>query len=739
MSVETSADAGQLNPIRYEMFRHRMYNTLEEGRIAIQQVSGSPVVVEGGECMSSFYRPDGTVILTASGVLLHTTGCQEAIRKIIEWYSENPGIHEGDQFFFNDPYYAGLHVFDMIVVKPIFWNGEHVAWTGCMLHTSDAGGVLRGDTREIFHEGIRVQGLKIVEGNRLREDVFRSLTEQCRDPAYVGLDINARIAANNVCERELLTMFEQYGADFALTAMERIVEDTEKECRARLRSLPDGVWRSRFYNDTYDRAGWPKAFKAVCVMRKEGEELSFDFTGSSPQNEDAWNATKPSAWSGLFQTLSGFLFYDVSWNGGMFATVTLEVPEGTFLNCRFPAAVNMAPQACGLLATAAHECISKMLFQAGHREDVNAPWVGRCFPDRPRWGGQNQHGRVVPQMIYDPFACGTAAGPGRDGVHTGGHPMNPESKISDVEVIEQNYPFLTLCHNQLTDSGGWGEYSGGMGFERLLLVYKAANLTDMYGLPLGIPTAKGMFGGYPGSVLDWTITRGESVAQRLRAGDYPTTHSELAKWGEVLEQHKPWSRVPLEEYDIELERGAANGAGGYGDPLKRQPAKVAQDLRDEVISEVVADRVFGVALSDGAVDEEATERRRAELREQRREQSELLGKADGLPDGAGLLPGLRFHEYLELRSDSDGHEYIVCRECDTALCQRNENYKKFTRRRVPDHSDLPVRSVTAGDRNAVLLQEYMCPSCLTMLEVDLWCPELDSDEPLWDIELGMHG
>jgi N-methylhydantoinase B len=734
--VLTQGATDRLNPIRYEMFRHRMYNTLEEGRIAVQQVSGSPVVVEGGECMSSFYRVDGKVILTAAGLLLHTTGCEDAIRKIVEWYTDDPGIHEGDQIFFNDPYYAGTHVFDMIVVKPIFWEGEHVAWTGCMLHTADAGGVLRGSTREIFHEGIRIQGLKIVENDRMREDVFRVLTEQCRDPAYVGLDIKARIAANNVCERELLALFEEYGHDFALAAMEKVVEDTEKECRARLAELPDGVWRSRFYNDTYKLDGYPKPFKAVCEMTKQGDTLAFDFSGSSPQNEDAWNATTAASWSGLFQTLSGFLFWDASWNGGMIEPITLTIPEGTFLNCRFPAACNMASQACGLLATAAHECVSKMLFAGGHLEDVNAPWMGRMFPDRPRWGGRNQHGRVVPSMIYDAFASGTGAGPGRDGVHTGAHPQNPESKISDTEVIELNYPFITLGHNQLRDSGGWGAHSGGMGFERLLMVRGTEDLTDMYGLPLGMPTAKGIFGGYPGSLLDWTVLRGRGVAERLAQGDYPSTHTELTGWGTYEDQHRPWDRIALHEYDIELERGASSGAGGYGDPLRRDPRQVAADVAEDAISAQVAEEVYGVALDDeGRVDEEGTASLREGIRKRRMHESERLDTAPGLPAGVSLEPGMRIHEYLELRMDGDQGEYIVCRECDTTLCSREENYKRFACRRVPDYSHLPLRSITAGDEPAVRLQEYMCPGCHTMLEVDLWCPELDSEEPLWDIDL----
>ena len=124
-----------VDPIRYEMFVHRLMNIAEEGRIALQKVCASPIVVQGGECMASFYEADGTTILSASGHLRFSAGCEEAVKKVIEYYSENPGIFDGDQFFMNDPYIASTHVYDEMVVKPIFAEGELIAWTASMTHT----------------------------------------------------------------------------------------------------------------------------------------------------------------------------------------------------------------------------------------------------------------------------------------------------------------------------------------------------------------------------------------------------------------------------------------------------------------------------------------------------------------------------------------------------------------------------------------------------------------------------
>jgi len=140
----------EIDPVKYEVFVRRLSSVLEEGRSAIALISGSPAIVEGGEFMTSLYDGNGKGILTAAGTLFHVMGSADAIRHAIKEYEENPGINEGDQFFYNDPYIAGTHVMDQIVVKPVFYNGNRVAWVGTMTHTSDVGGILRGASKEIF-------------------------------------------------------------------------------------------------------------------------------------------------------------------------------------------------------------------------------------------------------------------------------------------------------------------------------------------------------------------------------------------------------------------------------------------------------------------------------------------------------------------------------------------------------------------------------------------------------------
>ena len=451
----------ELNPIRYEMFVHRLMNIAEEGRIALQRVCASPIVVQGGECMASFYEADGTTVLSASGHLRFSAGCADAVKKVIEYYSENPGIADGDQFFMNDPYIASTHVYDQMVIKPIFADGELIAWTASMTHTADTGGILRGGATEIFHEGICSCGIKLMEKDKLRLDVFYTLTRQCRDPDYVGLDLKSRIASNNVCARGFLQLVEKYGVDFVRAACKKLNEDSERMARARLAALPDGIWRSKVYTTaTNIHTGEPKVMRIVCAMKKTGDAVEFDYEGTSEQNEDATNSSLVASWGQLYIALTSQLFWNIPWNGGMVKPVTLKIPEGTVLNCRYPAATGGASGIGGFLTAAASACIAKMLYAAGLEEDVNSSWYGGGSGSGGfntggpgfMYGGKNQHGYPVGQGIYDMHGAGFGAAPYRDGVASGGHMNNPTVGISDIENIEMQYPLMYLSRNHMVDS-----------------------------------------------------------------------------------------------------------------------------------------------------------------------------------------------------------------------------------------------------------------------------------------------
>ena len=200
-----------IDPVAYAIFSHHLWAVGGEGRLTLQRVTASPIVAQGGECMQSFYDPEGRMVLACSGHLRFAAATSDAIRKIVEWFAVRPGFADGDQIFFNDPYVAGSHTQDEMVIKPIYHNGELIAWTASSSHAADVGGVLSGEATEIYHEGIRILGLKVVEAGTYCDDVCKTIVEQCRDPYYVELDLRSRIAGNNVAASRFLKLVTQFG------------------------------------------------------------------------------------------------------------------------------------------------------------------------------------------------------------------------------------------------------------------------------------------------------------------------------------------------------------------------------------------------------------------------------------------------------------------------------------------------------------------------------------------------
>ena len=595
--------------------------------MTLQRVTASPIVAQGGECMSSFYDTEGVMVLACSGHLRFAAATSQAIRNMIEYFKESPGFYDGDQFFFNDPYVAGSHTYDMMVIKPIFYDGELIAWTATSTHTADTGGVLRGGALEIFHEGICISGLKIVEKGEFREDVFRTLVGMCRDPQYVGLDMKAMIAGNNVCADRYLGLVDKFGPEFVEAAGRRMIEDSEAKARAKLRSLPDGTWVSREYVTTLDR----KSRKAVaqqlyCTMTKKGEELEFDLEGTSPQTDTDHNSTFPSTAAHITLALTNALFWDVPWSDGKMKPVTLKIPEGTILNCTFPAACGAAPRVGNVLVSTICECVSKMLYAAGREEDVNASTTGNlAYAGGPGYfyGGHTRDGIRVAQGLYDIHGAGMGGAPLRDGVNTGGHMNIPSAGISDIERIEMQYPFLYFTRGHNPDGSGFGSTaaaSAATASTGSTAPRTAAWTTSptaawpraATACAAAIPPARACCATW--WTPAWSCWTGSSRASTRTAPACATAPG--ARWSIPTAFPSAWR----------CRRAACSsttwpGAAGFGDPLERDPALVLRDFGRGWLTAKIGEEVYGVVLArDGrSVDEAATRSLRERVRAERKQ------------------------------------------------------------------------------------------------------------------------
>lgn len=732
------AHTDQLDPVKYEMFLHRLWAIGEEGRSSIQKVTASPIVSQGGECMASFYTAEGAMILACSGHLRFAAATSDAIKKVIEWYGESPGFFDGDQLFFNDPYIAGAHTYDMLIMKPVFHEDRLTNWIASSIHTADTGGSLRGVATEIYHEGIRIQGAKIVEKGQFREDTFRCLTQQCRDPEYVGQDIRAQIASNNVCAKGFLELVDKFGLEFVRTAGFKVIEDSERMARARLRSLPDGAWTSAIPGTAWDRKdGGVKPYQVVCKLEKTGEEMHLDFSGTSGQMNDTSNSTLAGTMAQLAVALTDFLFWDVPWSDGKFEPITVTVPEGSILNCRFPAACGNAPAVGVTAKVALSDCIARMLYSSGS-EDINAAWQGIWYSGGPLafYGGHNREGLVTAQGLYDGHGSGLGATPARDGVHCGGNMNIPGGGISDVERIEMQYPFIYFTRNHHLDGGGAGRRNGGTGSFRIYMVYGTRDCSVNYP-PYGcLPEGAGLFGGFPtgiGGMRAVFHTDGASAMARLHDGNYPTRPQQLSEegWSTLAHPTQLQGRVPLPEYCIVAD--FVGGGGGFGDPIERALEDVERDVARGITSRRIAAEVFGVVLDDqGAADPAATRTRRENIIAERLREGRALAPspaAGGLADGTGSEV-LKFHPCLEIVAQENGR-FVRCTRCGHVYCDGQDNYKRYALRRERDLEELAQQKVPSGEPYIASFHEYYCPGCATLLQVDTFCPALsDREHPM---------
>ncbi len=732
-----------IDPIRYEMYLHRLWAIGEEGRMTLQRVTASPIVSQGGECMSSFYDEKGIMVLACSGHLRFAAATSDAIRSLMQRFEKSPGFFDGDQFFFNDPYVAGSHTYDMMIIKPIFYRGRLIAWTATSTHTADTGGLLRGGAYEIFHEGICVPGLKIVEKGEFREDVFTTLTGMCRDPQYVGLDVKAMIAGNNICAKRYLGLVDKFGLDFVQRAGEKMIEDSEAKSRAKLRSMPDGIWVTRQYVTTLDR----KTRKSVaqqlyCTMTKKNDELHFDFTGTSPQTDTDHNSTLSSTVAHLALALTNALFWDVPWSDGKMRPVKINVPEGGILNCKYPAACGAGPRIGNVLVSTVCEAVAKMIYASGRYDDVNASTTGNLeFVGGPGYfyGGHTREGIPVAQGLYDIHGAGMGAAPHRDGVNTGGHMNIPSAGITDIERIEMQYPFLYFTRSHNPDGSGFGQYRGGLGSYRIYLIYGSRDCSVDYKPYGGVAQGGfGLCGGYPTGIgaTRVMIQAGLEMLDRVRKGEHPTGAAMRGgEWGKSFLPAGVPERIPLPEGSLLVDYVA--GGGGFGDPIDRDPQAVLKDFTRAWVSREIAERIYGVVIEPNgkAVAAPATEARRREIREQRkRDATPVSGKTTGVSsDGTGWRPLLKVHAALEI-STNGKQKAIRCQRCGHLFCDAKDNYKLYALHRSIHLNEI-MPPLPSGEAFIGEYHIYSCPGCATQLQVDLFSPTLGGDAVLWDTRI----
>jgi N-methylhydantoinase B len=420
--------------------------------------------------------------------------------------------------------------------------------------------------------------------------------------------------------------------------------------------------------------------------------------------------------------------------------VKIHVPEGSILNCKYPAACGAGPRIGNVLVSTVCEAVAKMIYASGRYDDVNASTTGNLeFVGGPGYfyGGHTREGIAVAQGLYDIHGSGMGAAPYRDGVNTGGHMNIPSAGISDVERIEMQYPFLYFTRSHNPDGSGFGQYRGGLGSHRIYLIYGSKDCSVDYKPYGGVAQGGfGLAGGFPTGIgaTRVIIEAGLEMLDKVRAGQHPTASAMRAgEWGKSFLPAGVPERIPLPEGSLLVDYVA--GGGGFGDPIERDPNAVLEDFRRGWVSREVAERTYGVILSTAgkAVDEAATKRRREEIRNERKHKSAPPSARSDDVSQDSWRSLLKFHPILEIATKGK-HKAIRCARCGHVFCSAEENYKRFALHRIM-HLSETMPPLASGDPYIGEYHLYSCPGCATQLQVDMFSPPLGGDPVLWDTQI----
>jgi N-methylhydantoinase B len=716
-----------IDPITFEVIRHRLWAINDDQARMGARLSGSFIVYEGYDFNAALVTADGRGLYCGIYIFQHGATIDEFVRRVLaDWPQDE--IRAGDMFFTNDPWWGALHANDGILAMPIFWGDRLVAWSGIVMHDDDVGSPVPGSfvagAEDRFGEAPIFPGIKLVENFKPRLDIERAILHQSRVPEMRGLNMRARVAALRTTYERVQQLIDQYGLDAFLAAQEGIIDYVERVVRRRLAEMPDGEWYSMGY---HDHDGVTDALYPICCrVIKRGENLTIDLTGTAPQvMPGSINCARPAMEGAVLGVILTFLCYDLPWAiAGLREVVEIVSEPGTLNNALPPAGASYGSTMSTLSTqdVVAQAFAKMMLCSERYRAEAQSNWTPGC--DGSLFIAPNPDAEPSVGAITDFFCGGGGARTFTDGLDSGGIFHSMASKLPNAETVESRVPVLQVYRRELPDAGGPGRFRGGVTVEFASTPHKMPirpGGLNTVGSGVALPGGRGLAGGAPGAAARNFILRGSNLGELFAGGRVPLAPQEIGcREVDVLAAK---SFTMIDEGDVLI--GSIGNGAGYGDPLRREPAAVARDVAEGLVSAEMALAVYGVLLRDGRPDEAATAAERDEIRAQR------LAQARSLPGSAGggkLETGTVLHPVGDTVEavESGGERSLRCTICHHRFGPYDHDHKRSAVMRerpltaVSPHNDLCLPEL--------VLREFYCPGCATAIAVDVQRTE----EPILD-------
>jgi N-methylhydantoinase B len=698
----------RVDPVTFEIIRHKLEAINEEQGIALKDVSVSPIVTAASDFNNALYTADGRIASMGPQVVFHSGAMPVVLRHVREAFPDDE-ILDGDMFIVNDPYFGAVHHPDVSLVAPIFHDGKLVAWSGVAAHQVDMGGMTVGSisvrAREKQQEGLMMPPMKLIERGKLRRDLWNMVLNMTRQPQMVGLDLKGFIASNVVARDRLIDVIRRYGHDTVVLVMEELIRYSERRLRERLLRLPDAELRSRGFLDHDGIEN--RVYRTDVRLIKSGDVLRYDLSASAAQAPTYINCTEGALVGAIFGGMAPFLGAGIPWNHGLLNAIEVVAPKGLIVNAQRPAATGAATigQGWTVMSVTAH-VTSKLLALSDELRQHSAAVTHGTFAAMFT-GDRNQHGEPYTTQLIDAQIGGGGASAVADGIDQSGSMPAPRPHIANVESNEIHGPMLFLYRAFFPDTGGDGATRGGRaagtawtphGVERL------RNTLTSHGVD--VPVSAGQFGGMPGACNRAMVIRGSRVRELYATGGLPLELDSILEpialerlGGQVEILEAKADEFPLVTGDVL--QYTWQGGGGYGDPLERAVDLVERDLATGMISVDRARGAYGVVSGDA----EATAALRADLRARRLAEAEPpLRDADTRVVGS---PVAHYGPQLVVGADDEGELTLQCR-CGYVLCGAQENWKERVAWRTLEGDALPTGVMVHSELELV---QYLCPAC----------------------------
>jgi N-methylhydantoinase B len=559
-----------LDAVRMEVIDNALRLVTEEMGAAVVRSSFSSMIQESVEASASILDA-GSRLLSAGHETnpLHSSSLRCGLRSIIEDFPLDI-MRPGDVYVMNDPFRGGIHSNDLLVLKPVFADGGPAYFTGTLVHVADLGGAASGglpaNATDFFGEGLLLPPVPLYTAGEENEPIVRILSHNSRMPENLLGDVRALVAGVNVGAARMQELLDRFGIATVGEGVEALLDHSAQLMAHALRVIPDGRYDGHFTIDD-DGSGDGREYEVHVTLDVRDGHADIGFEGTSAQARGIINAAYSQVLGSTLFGVRAFVGMNLPLNEGSFQPLDIHLPLGTLVNPRSPAACNGRIVTC----TAIIEAILSAL-SAARRElamaasgIVHIYTLGGAEPTGSQWG------------YLGVEMGGSGARFGLDGPHASSAAMFGSGRsTTDVEPLEARYPVIFERSGLLQDSGGPGQWRGGMGTETVVRVLTDARVTVRTDRVRLAPP--GLAGGRPG------VT-----------GSYAVSH----KSGRTVALPGKAMNVPLEAGDALIMR--TTGGGGVGPPERRERALVLDDLRSGTVSRRAATDIYGVGAM-GATD-----------------------------------------------------------------------------------------------------------------------------------------